>query len=77
MQLNIKTKQNKKQNKEPNKKWMDDLKRQFFKEDIQMAKKHMKRCSSSLTIREIQIKTTMRNHLEEAKVAIVKKIYKQ
>ena len=74
MQLSIKTKQNKTKHHNPIKTWAENLNRLFFQRRHKDGQRHMKRCSTLLTIREMQIKTTRRYHLTPIRMTIIKNL---
>jgi hypothetical protein len=57
---------------DPMKKWANELNRAFSKEEVHMAKKHMTKCSTSLTTNEMQIKTTLRFYFTPARMSTIK-----
>ena len=62
---------NSKETSNPIMKWTKDINRNLTEEDIHVANKHMRKCSASLAIREIQIKTTMRYHLTQMRLSLI------
>jgi 1,2-phenylacetyl-CoA epoxidase catalytic subunit len=57
---------------DPVKNWANELNRAFSVDEVQMAKKHLKKCSTSLAMKEMQIKTTLRFHFTPVRMATIK-----